>query len=551
MIANFAVDGHPARLDGPAAARDRGGDRRVDRRRQRRRHRGRPDVAGRARAAARLAVDVPRLPGTSPSATAKCFAGGWYLTGDLATRDADGYFWFVGRKDDVIKTSGHLIGPFEVESVLMEHPAVAEAGVIGKPDPVALEVVKAFVALKDGYAAERSADARAAGACAQAPRRRRRAEGDRVRRVAAAARAAARSCGGCSRRASWDCPRATRRRWRATDERRRIPATRRPAARPRALELLREMLRIRRFEEKSAELYSAGQDPRLPASVHRRGSGRRRRDAGAHAGRRDRRHLPRARPRARARHPGRRGHGGDVRQGERLQPRARRLDAPLRRRRGASTAATRSSAADCRSPSASRSPTSMQRRARVTACFFGEGAVAEGEFHESLNLAALWQLPVLFLCENNLYAMGTALARSESETDIHLKAQRYGIVSAESSTAWTCSRSRRPSARRRTRCAPATARSSSSSGRIASARIRCPTPSSTARTRRSTNGNSATRSRRSRRCCAPRPCSTTRAWREWRPRSRRRSRRPCAAADAGPWEPVDDLARDVYTPVAA
>ena len=67
----------------------------------------------------------------------KCFAGGWYLTGDLARRDADGYFWFVGRADDVIKTAGHLIGPFEVESALMEHPAVAEAGVIGKPDPVA------------------------------------------------------------------------------------------------------------------------------------------------------------------------------------------------------------------------------------------------------------------------------------------------------------------------------------------------------------------------------------------------------------------------------
>jgi acetyl-CoA synthetase len=81
----------------------------------------------------------------------KCFVGGWYLTGDLARRDADGYFWFVGRADDVIKTSGHLIGPFEVESVLMEHPAVAEAGVIGKPDPVALEVVKAFVSLKVGW----------------------------------------------------------------------------------------------------------------------------------------------------------------------------------------------------------------------------------------------------------------------------------------------------------------------------------------------------------------------------------------------------------------
>jgi acetyl-CoA synthetase len=82
----------------------------------------------------------------------KCFASGWYLTGDLARRDADGYFWFVGRADDVIKTSGHLIGPFEVESILMEHPAVAEAGVIGKPDPVAMEVVKAFVSLKHGHA---------------------------------------------------------------------------------------------------------------------------------------------------------------------------------------------------------------------------------------------------------------------------------------------------------------------------------------------------------------------------------------------------------------
>jgi acetyl-CoA synthetase len=81
----------------------------------------------------------------------KCFAGGWYLTGDLAKQDESGYYWFVGRADDVIKTSGHLIGPFEVENVLIEHQAVAEAGVIGKPDPVAMELVKAFVSLKDGY----------------------------------------------------------------------------------------------------------------------------------------------------------------------------------------------------------------------------------------------------------------------------------------------------------------------------------------------------------------------------------------------------------------
>jgi len=81
----------------------------------------------------------------------KCFADGWYLTGDLARRDPEGWFWFVGRADDVIKSAGHLIGPFEVESALIEHPAVAEAGVIGIPDPTVGEVVKAFVALKPGF----------------------------------------------------------------------------------------------------------------------------------------------------------------------------------------------------------------------------------------------------------------------------------------------------------------------------------------------------------------------------------------------------------------
>jgi acetyl-CoA synthetase len=79
------------------------------------------------------------------------FRNGWYITGDRGRMDEDGYFWFVGRSDDVINTAGHLVGPFEVESALIEHPAVAEAGVIGKPDPVAMEIVKAFVTLKDGY----------------------------------------------------------------------------------------------------------------------------------------------------------------------------------------------------------------------------------------------------------------------------------------------------------------------------------------------------------------------------------------------------------------
>ncbi len=87
----------------------------------------------------------------NPERYQSCFVGGWYLSGDLARRDEDGYFWFIGRGDDVIKSAGHLIGPFEVESALMEHPAVAEAAVIGIPDPLLGEVVKAFVTLHAGY----------------------------------------------------------------------------------------------------------------------------------------------------------------------------------------------------------------------------------------------------------------------------------------------------------------------------------------------------------------------------------------------------------------
>ena len=81
----------------------------------------------------------------------RSFVDGWYRTGDLARCDADGYYWFVGRGDDVIKTSGHLIGPFEVESAMNEHPAVAETGVIGKPDATAGAIVKAFVVLANGH----------------------------------------------------------------------------------------------------------------------------------------------------------------------------------------------------------------------------------------------------------------------------------------------------------------------------------------------------------------------------------------------------------------
>jgi acetyl-CoA synthetase len=86
----------------------------------------------------------------NPAKYRSCFDGQWYLSGDLAKRDADGYYWFIGRGDDVIKSAGHLISPFEVESALMAHPAVAQAGVIGVPDPIAGATVKAFVELKPG-----------------------------------------------------------------------------------------------------------------------------------------------------------------------------------------------------------------------------------------------------------------------------------------------------------------------------------------------------------------------------------------------------------------
>ena len=88
----------------------------------------------------------------APEANARSFVGDWYLTGDRATKDEDGYLWFVGRADDVILSAGYRIGPFEVESALLEHPAVAEAAVIGAPDPLRGEVVKAYIVLARGHA---------------------------------------------------------------------------------------------------------------------------------------------------------------------------------------------------------------------------------------------------------------------------------------------------------------------------------------------------------------------------------------------------------------
>jgi acetyl-CoA synthetase/medium-chain acyl-CoA synthetase len=86
-----------------------------------------------------------------PEATRACVRGDWYVTGDRGVVDEDGYFWFVGRADDVIVSAGYRIGPFEVESALVEHPAVAEAAVVASPDPIRGEIVKAFVVLAPGF----------------------------------------------------------------------------------------------------------------------------------------------------------------------------------------------------------------------------------------------------------------------------------------------------------------------------------------------------------------------------------------------------------------
>jgi len=88
-----------------------------------------------------------------PQASRETERNGWIVTGDLARRDADGYFWFEGRSGDMIKSAGYRIGPFEVESALLRHPAVAEAAVVGRPDPLRGQIVKAWIVLRPGFAA--------------------------------------------------------------------------------------------------------------------------------------------------------------------------------------------------------------------------------------------------------------------------------------------------------------------------------------------------------------------------------------------------------------
>ena len=199
-----------------------------------------------------------------------------------------------------------------------------------------------------------------------------------------------------------------------------------PLERDHALELLREMVRIRRFEEKAAELYSAGKirgflhlyigeeavavgatqalapDDAIVATYREHGQALAR---GIPVGALMAEMYGKANGCSR-------GHGGSMH----FFDVTRRFYGGHAIVGGGLPIAVGLALADA-----------LQSRRRVTACFFGDGAVAEGEFYESLNLAALWKLPVLFLCENNLYAMGTALVRHQAQTRIHLKAQACGI----------------------------------------------------------------------------------------------------------------------------
>jgi pyruvate dehydrogenase E1 component alpha subunit len=189
----------------------------------------------------------------------------------------------------------------------------------------------------------------------------------------------------------------------------------------------------------------------------------------------------------------------------------------------------------------------MQNRPHVTACFFGEGAVAEGEFHESLNLAALWHLPIVFLCENNRYAMGTALMRSESQTDLHVKAQAYNIASqvvdgmdvlaVEAAVREAADAVRRDGEPRFLELRTYRFRAHSmadpdlyrTKAEVEEWKHRCPVENYAAMLRGEGLLTDAMR-------------------RDMEAGVAAEIAQAVAAAEAGPWEPVEDLTRDVYTP---
>lgn len=189
----------------------------------------------------------------------------------------------------------------------------------------------------------------------------------------------------------------------------------------------------------------------------------------------------------------------------------------------------------------------LQRRRRVTACFFGDGAVDEGEFHESLNLAALWELPVLFICENNLYAMGTGLERHQSQTDIQAKSQAYGmrgeaidgmdVLAIEAATGRAVAAIREGGGPLLLEARTYRYRAHSmydpelyrGKAEVEAWKKRCPIETFARRLRRA-------------------GLLTDTDWRELESRALAEVAASVAAAEDGPWEPVEDLLKDVYTP---
>jgi len=313
-----------------------------------------------------------------------------------------------------------------------------------------------------------------------------------------------------------------------------------------ALKLLREMLLIRRFEEKSAELYTLGKirgflhlyigeeatavgamqaltaDDRIVATYREHGQALAR---GISAG------AVMAEMYGKA-NGSSRGRGGSMH----IFDASRRFYGGYAIVGGGLPIAVGLALAD-----------RMLGRACITACFFGEGAVAEGEFHESLNLAALWHLPVLFLCENNRYAMGTALTRSESETDLHLKARGYNVASravdgmdvlaveAAVREAAAAVRSDRVPHFVELRTYRFRAHSMAdpdlyrTRAEVEEWKHRCPIASYAAMLRAEGLLTDAT-------------------WKEMEAGVATEIAEAVATAEAGPWEPVEDLTRDVHTP---
>jgi pyruvate dehydrogenase E1 component alpha subunit len=343
----------------------------------------------------------------------KCFVDGWYISGDLATQDADGYFWFVGRADDIIKTAGHMVGPFEVESALLEHPAVAEAGVIGVPNEIIGQLVKAFVTLKPGYTES------------EALRRELLGFGRQRLGSAVAPKEIEFMPNLPKTRSGKIMRRLLKARELGLDEGD-LSTLETAVEKDHGHHLLKQMLRIRRLEEKAAELYTQmkirgflhlyiGEEAIAVGVMQALGP----EDSIIATYREHGQALARgmSMEAIMAEMYGKvegccRGRGGSMH----LFDRELKFIGGNAIVGGGLPLALGTALAD-----------KMRGHNHVSACFFGDGAAAEGEFHESLNLAALWKLPVLFILENNEYAMGTAINKSHANTNLAERAATYGL----------------------------------------------------------------------------------------------------------------------------